>query len=150
MKKLLVSILVVLVAAMIPAAIISANGVPSQGDAVRAISLPANTNPASMHEAYAALNGGERAFQDAMNAIAVLRTGKVAGIQLTDEQLDALKDQGFGGLYRAKERYLNAIEILGITTAQLDAWELTNEQPDRCYPVSGVGVCPSPVPTATP
>ena len=146
MKKLLSALLVVLVAVMIPAAIISANGVPAPGDSVRAISLPAVGDPESLNEAYSALNSGERGFQDAMNAIHVLRTGKVAGIDLSPEQMQALKEQGYGGLFRAKERYLDALDILGITPAQLTAWELTNPQATECYEYSGAGVCPTPTP----
>ena len=74
-----------------------------------------------------------------------LRTGKVAGIDLTTEQLDALKDQGFAGLYNARERYLDALEILDVTATQLNAWEVTNPQPAPCFGRSGVG-CPTPTP----
>ena len=112
---------------------------PAPGDSIPAGVLPVATDPVSLNDAYSALNQGQRSFGDAMNAIHVLRTGKVAGIDLTAEQLDALKDQGFAGLYNARERYLDALEILDVTAAQLDAWELTHTQPVPCFSGTGVG-----------
>lgn len=123
-----------------------AAGIPSVGDAISYAVLPANTDPTSLREAYKALSMGENAYQDAMNAIKALERGVIPGTEvvLTEEQKDALQDNGLAGLYNVRERYLNALEILGVTPAQLDAWELTNPQYVPCFSNSGVGDCIQP------
>lgn len=130
-----------LILAVLAGGVVSAASAPSRGDAVPAIQLPVNSDPASLNEAYRALNMGQRSFGDAMNAINALRDGKVAGVDFSQAQKDAIKDQAFGGLYQARERYKNTLAILDVTIAQLDAWELTNPQPVPCFAVSGVGDC---------
>jgi hypothetical protein len=137
-----------------------AAGIPSQGDSLPYPVLPANTDPASLREAYKALSMGEDSYQDAMNAIKALERGVIPGtdVALTPEQKDALENNGLAGLYNARERYLNALAILGLTGAQLDAWEVTHPQVVPCFPNSNVGDCtpepeiiPTPVlPTPTP
>lgn len=139
MKRRLIMVLLIALATV-------AAGVPSPQDALPYAVLPANTDPSSLREAYKALSMGENAYQDAMNAIKALERGVIPGtdVLLTEDQKDALQDNGLAGLYNARERYLNALEILGLTPAQLNAWELTNPQDVPCFSNSNVGDCITP------
>ena len=147
-KRNLITLIAVMAITGLMAAVASAAGSLSPADSEPAAQVHANTDIASLGDAYDALSKGEYAFQEAMNANHALRKGKVAGVDLTADQKRAIQDSWLAGLYNARERYLDALAVLDVSTAQINAWELTHPQPKPCYSQTGYN-CPTPVPAPT-
>lgn len=89
-------------------------------------------------DAYQAFNEAETGIQAAMNAIAAIRKGDVAGEPLIASQLSAIVDQGLSGMALAQARISDGLAILSLTQATLDNFVTANPVPDRtwCYEIT--------------
>lgn len=90
------------------------------------------------NEAYRAFNQAESGVQAAMNAIAAIRKGEVAGEPLTQSQLSAIVEQGLSGMALAQARILDGLAVLSLTQTALDNFVAANPVPDRewCYEIT--------------
>ncbi|KKK91389.1 hypothetical protein LCGC14_2713450 [marine sediment metagenome] len=92
---------------------------------------------------YDAASALERDAQAIMNAVYLIRRGSIQNVDFTTDQLNALKDQGLGGMVRAVGHYADMQEISGVDQAALNLWEASNPQKQQCYLSYQAPGCPS-------
>jgi len=121
-------------------AVVGIHTTTTQAETLVGVPAASTFTTAELADSYDAASKLETAAQDVMNAVHALRKGQVAGVDLTGEQMDAIKEQGFGGLVRGQARYTDVLTILGVTQGQLNTWAESNPQPEPCYETLGCGV----------
>ncbi len=92
---------------------------------------------------YDAASALEKDAQAIMNAAYLIRRGSIQNVDFTIDQLNALMDQGLGGMVRAVDHYADMQAISGVDQAALNTWEASNPQSQQCYLSYQAPGCPS-------